>query len=476
MKRNLIKMSLICLATVFTMASQMKEVKAVEDITEVIVTSEEGEEVKIAKSNSFKLKEEYGSYKEILKHVGVVSCEDKVNVRSSATTKENNIVGKAYNNAIVIVKDIVEEEDGIWYKIVSGNVEGYIRSDKVLTGKRARNIAEEMFEEKGIVQVETLNLRKEPNVECEIIGTLKKGGTCTIKEMADNGFVKVEISDGTIGYVAFEYLTVENNVEWALTLEEYEVRLAEEAEAQRLEQARKDAKYIQSLMQNSYNNYVAQLNAEWFRKAQGFAQEYVSYAQKLVALGNEYGFSDIVAYGNDAISKGNSYIAHTQAKIAGVESALAAQQAQRPAPQQPAPQQPVQQKPTNVTSSNVSAIRQAIVAEALKWPGKCRYVWGGTNLTVGGGVDCSGFTLSIYRNVAGITLKRTSAAQSTMGRRVALNAVQPGDLIFYYGSSGIGHVAIYIGNGQIVHAKNPNAGIGIDSMYYTKPAWAVSIF
>ena len=90
------------------------------------------------------------------------------------------------------------------------------------------------------------------------------------------------------------------------------------------------------------------------------------------------------------------------------------------------------------------------------------YVAGGTSLT--NGADCSGFVQSVYKNF-GISLPRSSYAQSGVGKGVSYSEAQPGDVI-YYG----GHVGIYIGNGQIVHASNsapyPAGGIKISNATY----------
>lgn len=86
------------------------------------------------------------------------------------------------------------------------------------------------------------------------------------------------------------------------------------------------------------------------------------------------------------------------------------------------------------------------------------YVAGGTSLT--GGADCSGFVMAVYQNF-GISLPRSSYAQSSVGRGVSYSEAQPGDVI-YYG----GHVGIYIGNGQIVHASTERTGIKITSATY----------
>ncbi|HAH17608.1 MAG TPA: hydrolase Nlp/P60 [Eubacterium sp.] len=104
-----------------------------------------------------------------------------------------------------------------------------------------------------------------------------------------------------------------------------------------------------------------------------------------------------------------------------------------------------------------SATGSAVIAYAKQFLGN-PYVWGGSSLT--NGTDCSGFTMSVYAHF-GYSLPRTSSAQRSAGVGVSLNAVQPGDIICYNG-----HVALYIGGGQIIHASTPSTGIIISSMYY----------
>ena len=99
------------------------------------------------------------------------------------------------------------------------------------------------------------------------------------------------------------------------------------------------------------------------------------------------------------------------------------------------------------------------------------YRWGGTSLT--NGADCSGFTLSVYANY-GVSLPHSSKAQANCGTRIDLSELQPGDLVFY-GGKNIHHVAMYIGNGQVVHAQSTNTGIVVSSMNYNTPTRAVRI-
>ncbi len=97
------------------------------------------------------------------------------------------------------------------------------------------------------------------------------------------------------------------------------------------------------------------------------------------------------------------------------------------------------------------------------------YVYGGTSLT--NGADCSGFTQSVFANF-GISIPRTAAAQSESGTAVSLDEIQPGDLLFYSDGSGIGHVTMYIGNDQVVHASTSSTGIIISDIDYRTPVSA----
>ncbi len=120
----------------------------------------------------------------------------------------------------------------------------------------------------------------------------------------------------------------------------------------------------------------------------------------------------------------------------------------------------------------VSDVRVALVQNALQYVGN-RYVWGGTSLTKG--VDCSGFTMQIMAQY-GIYLPHSSRAQPAYGTKINASEAQPGDLFFYGSGKSINHVAIYIGNGQIVHASNKRDGIKISNAFYRSPICVVRYF
>lgn len=119
----------------------------------------------------------------------------------------------------------------------------------------------------------------------------------------------------------------------------------------------------------------------------------------------------------------------------------------------------------------ISDVRVDICQYAKEFIGN-PYVWGGTSLTKG--ADCSGFVMSVFQKY-GVKLPRNSRAQAGCGTTIKVSEAKPGDLIFYAKGKTINHVAIYIGNGQVVHASSPKTGIKISNVSYRSPFKAVRV-
>ncbi len=113
----------------------------------------------------------------------------------------------------------------------------------------------------------------------------------------------------------------------------------------------------------------------------------------------------------------------------------------------------------------ISDVRVDMTQYACQFVGN-RYVWGGTSLT--NGVDCSGFTMRIYEKY-GVYLPHSSSAQAGCGWAVDSSEAKPGDLFFYGSGGSISHVAMYIGNGQVVHASSAKTGIKVSNAFYRTP-------
>ena len=117
--------------------------------------------------------------------------------------------------------------------------------------------------------------------------------------------------------------------------------------------------------------------------------------------------------------------------------------------------------------------RQNLVNYALQFVGG-PYRAGGNDPRTG--VDCSGFVRYVMQHGAGISMNRSSGSQATQGHAVNSSQMQPGDLLFYSGGSGINHVAMYIGDGKIVHASTYATGIKISKWNYRNPVKIVRMF
>ena len=113
-----------------------------------------------------------------------------------------------------------------------------------------------------------------------------------------------------------------------------------------------------------------------------------------------------------------------------------------------------------------SSTGQAIADYACQFIGN-PYVWGGNSLT--DGADCSGFVMAVFQDF-GISLPHNAASQSGYGSAVSTSELAPGDLVFYDDGGGISHVAIYVGNGSIVHASNSASGVCYSNVFYSTPA------
>lgn len=121
--------------------------------------------------------------------------------------------------------------------------------------------------------------------------------------------------------------------------------------------------------------------------------------------------------------------------------------------------------------SGLSSTGAKVIETAKKYLGN-RYDYGGNSLS--SGIDCSGFVQQIFR-MYGYSLPRTSRSQASCGTSISASSAKAGDLVFYGKGGVINHVAICMGNGQIIHASNPRDGIKISNMFYRTPAKVVRI-
>jgi len=124
------------------------------------------------------------------------------------------------------------------------------------------------------------------------------------------------------------------------------------------------------------------------------------------------------------------------------------------------------QAPASAGSSTVSVSGGSIAGNAAKYLG-VPYVYAGTSPA---GFDCSGLIYYAAKE-AGISLPRTSQAQSTLGSYVSVSDLQAGDLVFWGSVGNAYHVGVYIGNGQYIHAPEPGQNVTVQSVAYFAPSF-----
>ncbi len=301
-------------------------------------------------------------------NLAIAQVSNYVNVREEPNT-ESTIVGKIYDGAVAEIQDVAGEEDD-WFKIISGSVEGYIKAEYFIYGDEAAQAAQDYVTHYAVVAVDRLNVRGQPDITSERIGYLTRGEKALLLENCGE-WLKVQYAESKQGYIAAEYVTIDEEFVYAKSIAEEQAEL----EAQRAQQARE-------------------------RDSQQTSPEILT---------------DLT--------------------------------------------------PPDVTYTSNEELRRSIVDYAMQFLGN-RYVHGGSSLA--GGTDCSGFTCLLYKEY-GYSLSRTPAGQySSAGRSISYSEIQPGDIICYSSNGGASctHVALYIGDGKIIHEANSRKGVIIGDALY----------
>lgn len=262
----------------------------------------------------------------------------------------------------------------------------------------------------SVISSGNLNIRQEASTDSEVVGILTNHNACELLEDAGDWY---KVTSGKVtGYVSKQYLVIGDEAE---AIAEQEIKT------------------------------VATVNTETLN----VRAEKSTEAAVLSQVGNSEAFTvNSVADGWVEISVDDSvgYISQDYVTLAqALPTAKTIEQVKY--------------------GDGVSDVRASVVSYALQFVGN-RYVWGGTSLE--NGVDCSGFTMRILGKY-GISLPHSSKAQPSYGTKISASEAKPGDLFFYGSGRSISHVAIYIGNGQIVHASNKRDGIKVSNAYYRNP-------
>lgn len=358
----------------------------------------------------------------------IAQVDGYANVREEANV-EAKVVGKLYNNAAATILG----EEGNWYEITSGNVTGFVSKDCVVAGEEAQFVGRQVGE-RIATATSTLNVFAAMDVTSEALYVVETNETMAVLEELE-GFIRVAYADAE-GYVLTDAVALSTKFDQAETLEEEAERLEREEAARKAKEEAEEAKRL-----------AEEAEAEDARRA---AEEAEAAARRAEEARNA-----------------------KEARRAAEEAEAARQAANRESASSSS------NSSSNSSSSNSSSSSynsadsysdsskgQQIANYALQFVGN-PYVWGGTSLT--NGADCSGFVMSVFGDCGVGVAGRTASAQSTGGTSISASQLQAGDLVFYRSGGRVSHVAIYIGDGKIVHAANSRKGIIVSSYNYQTP-------
>ena len=342
-----------------------------------------------------------------------------VNVRLRPDIEEE-VVGRMYHGSVAQIVDYVGEGDDLWLKIISGNVEGYIKAQYFTYGKEAASIIDSYTTNIAIINCETLHVRTGPGTDFDFAGYLERNEKVPVISFEDE-WLQVQYAGSEDAYICARYANIMEDYVTAKSMAEVE---AQEAHAKELQDRLNQENVEENTEQNSNSEQSEQKDSE--------------------------NSSETSSDKSDNEPSQNPDSENSQK-----------------------PDNDNSEKPSEDNSNNpggssssddsLDAKRQAVVEYALQFVG-CPYVNGGQSLS--NGTDCSGLTCYVYQYF-GYYISRTPGGQlSSAGISVSRDDLKPGDIICYqtYTEGVCSHVGMYIGDGKIVHAANPRKGIVISKI------------
>lgn len=361
--------------------------------------------------------------KDLVKERAYITA-DNLNIRETPST-DGQIVGKCLQGEL---HEIVGEENG-WYKISGGYISADYAEKRFCMNEANKLDMKAMvlnfYDRPGVSNVSNyLNIRAGAGENEKIIGKLPSYAGCEILEDT-NGWYKIS-SGGITGYVKSDYILTGDEAKQAAMNHAELMAIVHADRLNARTEPSTDAKIWTQISENERYHVAEQLDG-WVK---------IEF--------DESGEGD----GDDEISA-----AYVSSEFVEVRYALS---------------EAIKFSPMEESAS----LRSRIVNYAMKFLGN-PYVWGGTSLTKG--ADCSGFTMSVMKNF-GISLPHYSGSQAKSGKRIKSSEMRPGDLVFYGNSRGkINHVAMYIGNGQVINAASRRSGIKISTWNYRTPICIVDV-
>ena len=395
-------------------------------------------------------------------------CEEYINIRESAST-DSAVTAKIYNNGSATI----EEQDGDWYKIRSGNAEGYVKAEYFVTGEAADAVAQKAAYNVAMVHPTDLNIRSDANEDSEVLATAHEKDELEVVAW-DGDWMKVALGGDVYGYVNAYYVDYKTYYPTAETIEEEQARLSAEQEAAEAADYEASDDTAEALPEETYEEPVVDGSSDTEEASYPDGSDETTWTEAPAtdetvwteAPETEAPYTEAPETDAPYTEAPETEAPYTEAPETEAPY-TEAPETDAPYTEAPETEAPYTEAPETEAPST-SGVGQQIADFAVQYVGN-PYVWGGTSLTEG--ADCSGFVQTVFANF-GLYLSRTAESQSYGGTSISLDNLQPGDLLFYNSTGSIDHVAIYIGGGQIVHAANSRSGIIISNAYYQTPVCA----
>ena len=385
---------------------------------------------------------------------------DVANLRETADAESKILEQITLNQEVEIVG-----EEGDWYQVTYNKITGYVSKELVTVNSNSQTtesnnqVSENITQENTTVEVNTTEegtetssteeitlgeykisentrLKLIPSINATDMIELKIDETVTVTEII-NGWVCVE-TQTTKGWIRKDKLKKDEPVKE--NVEEEQEQPAEEVAAQ---QTSTKTKYVNSTT----------VNVRQEANTSSTIVTTVALNTEVQVYSEENGWSKV------KVNNVEGYISTSLLSDSKQETSRGQSTSRRTSSTKTTTKATSQKATTETTTVPSSGNGSSIVATAKQYLGS-KYTYGGSSPSTG--FDCSGFTSYVFKQ-HGISLNRTAAAQYSNGVAVSRANLQPGDLVMF-GKSGINHVAIYIGGGQIIHASTPSTGVRIDSL------------
>lgn len=453
------------------------------------------QEEEAAKQEQAEIQKVVDSYQ----NLGIVQVSGYLNIRETPSL-DGKIIGKLSGDGAC---EIIETE-GEWSHITTGGVDGYISNQYLLTGDEAREKALGLVKLRATVTADNLNIRQTPELDpANIVGQALKGERYVVNGLED-GWIQIQE-----GYISSEYAQVSYSLDEgrkldmkAMAINQYENLVISKVNNYLNVRAepKPDGKIIGKMTSKAAGEILETLDG-WYKIQSGPIVGYISADPQYTATGQEAKDIAMQEATLKAVIKTDVLNVRTEPTVdAKIWTQIVKDERYSVVEQldgwvqidldsvdeedgseadkafistrdnnvevRYALNEAIKFSPAEEAANAAASRRSQVVNYALQFVGN-RYVWGGTSLT--NGVDCSGFTMQVMKKF-GVSLPHYSGSQAKMGKKVTSATMKPGDLIFYAGSGGrINHVALYIGNGQVVHAASRKSGIKISTWNYRTP-------